>query len=561
LTRISYFRQDFPKFRKISKGHHRIHNFIYLAGIGHYQRSQNHLTMPIRMEKDSPQNQGNRPGGQRGGQNSLIRWLPIILLFVFKKPKISIPILAVLAIWYFFLGGQEMLGGFSSEPGIDNSAFSLGASLSQERFDQAKVFEPLVYGFGGRNQLPPSVSLERFAPPRLHQGQQGSCVGWASAYAARSILQAKASGQNPANVTFSPSYLYNQIHLQGCQGAYMLDAMKSMASNGALPFNEFPYDESSCARDPSGNQISRARQFNIKGYNRLTLGASNYKPDVMAIKQNLAQGAPVVIGMMVGGTFMSRMVGQRVWYPSQRDYSMGGYGGHAMCVIGYNDNLEGGAFQIMNSWGDRWGDDGIAWVRYRDFEHFTKEAYGLFPMGSTEPGTSQKFEVEFGLADMASQSTIALQKTSDIVFRTINPISKNDKFKVLFANSEECYVYIFGQETDGSSYVLFPYTEKHSPYCGITGTRLFPKDYSMTPDDIGNRDYIAIVVSKTPIDFNDFNNRLTRSRQSTYAGKLREVLGNDRISNVSFNAGKTVAFSADGGGKNKVGMVIEIDKN
>jgi hypothetical protein len=241
---------------------------------------------------------------------------------------------------------------------------------------------------------------------------------------------------------------------------------------------------------------------------------------------------------------------------------MAGFGGHAMSVIGYNDEFEGGAFQIMNSWGNRWGDNGIAWVRYRDFEHFTKEAYGLFPMGSTDQNqnNSQNFAVEFGLADMASQNTIALQKTSDMVFQTVNPISKSDKFKVLFANSVECYVYIFGQETDGSSYVLFPYTEKHSPYCGITGTRLFPKDYSMTPDEIGNKDYIAIVVSKTPIDFNDFKNRLSRSRQSTYAGKLGEVLGNDRITDVAFNAGKTVAFSADGRGKNKVGMVIEIDK-
>ncbi len=517
--------------------------------------------MPIRMEKDSPNNQGNRSGGKGGGLNALMRWLPLILLFVFKKPKISIPILIVAGIWYFFLGGQEMLGGFSADSGGDNSLFSMGASLSQERFDQAKVFEPLAYGFGGRNQLPSRVSLDRYAPPIQHQGRQGSCVGWASAYAARSILQARATGQNPANVAFSPSYLYNQIHLEGCQGAYMLDAMKSLRQNGSLPFNEFRYDESSCNNYPSRNQINRGKQFTIKGYNRLTLGANNYKPDITAIKQNLAQGAPVVIGMMVGGTFMSRMVGQKVWYPSQRDYSMAGYGGHAMCVIGYNDNFEGGAFQIMNSWGERWGDRGIAWVRYRDFEHFTKEAYGLFPMGNTEKKTtSQRFEVEFGLADMASQTTIALQKTSDIVFKTVSPIRKSDKFKVLFANSEECYVYIFGQETDGSSYTLFPYTDKHSPYCGITGTRLFPKDYSMTPDEIGNRDYIAIVVSKTPMDFNDFKNRLSRSRQSSYAGKLREVLGNDRITNVNFNAGKTVAFSASTQGKNKVGMVIEIDK-
>ena len=54
--------------------------------------------------------------------------------------------------------------------------------------------------------------------------------------------------------------------------------------------------------------------------------------------------------------------------------------------------------------------------------------------------------------------------------------------------------YLFGEETDGSSYVLFPYTEKHSPYCGITGTRLFPSDHSLEADDVGTVDVMAVVV-------------------------------------------------------------------
>ena len=87
-------------------------------------------------------------------------------------------------------------------------------------------------------------------------------------------------------------------------------------------------------------------------------------------------------------------------------------------------------------------------------------------------------------------------------------------------NATECYIYIFGQETDGSSYVLFPYLKqgetvsKHSPYCGITGYRLFPKAQSMEADSIGNKDYIAIVVSKDELDYNALNNAISRSSQS-----------------------------------------------
>ncbi len=513
--------------------------------------------MPVRMEQDPQSNRGGdrRPAG--GGLGPILKFLPFILLFLLKRPKLLIPLLIVGAVWYFFFGGQEMLSGGYQEDAAPE--FSLGASLSQEKFDQAQVFEPLAYGFGG-NTLPRSVSLLSSAPRRLHQGSQGSCVGWASAYAARTILQAKATGQDPNQIAFSPAYLYNQIALQGCDGAYMLDAMKAMSQNGAVPFNQFRYDERDCSRSPNSQLVELGRQFRIRGYNRLTLGADNYQPDIIAIKQNLAQGAPVVIGMMVGGTFMSRMLGQRVWYPTSSDYSMLGYGGHAMCVIGYDDNLEGGAFQIMNSWGEEWGDRGIAWVRYRDFERFTKEAYGLAPLGSTDPATADKMQVEFGLLDVASQSIIALAKKDDITFRTVKPMRKGSKFKVLIANSIECYTYVFGQETDGSSYVLFPYTEKHSPYCGITGTRLFPKDYSMTPDEVGNKDFIAIVVSKRELDYKALNRAITASQQRVYAEKLKEALANQRITDVQFQAGNTVAFSATAKDRTAVGMVIEIDK-
>ncbi len=509
------------------------------------------------MEQDPVQgpNKGNR-GGQSGsnGAGLLLKALPLLLIFIAKRPKLLIPVLLIGAVWYFFLGGDEMLSG-----GGASDSYSFGAALSEEEYYKADVFEPLALGQG--NSLPMSVSLAKYAPRRMQQGRQGSCVGWASAYGARTILQAQATGQNPNDLAFSPAYLYNQIALEGCQGAYMQDAMQTMLQNGALPFRQFPYDERTCASEPRSNDIQAGRQFRIRGFNRLTYGERDYRPDIMGIKQHLAQGAPVVIGMMVGGSFMSRMVGQKVWYPGSADYAMQGYSGHAMCVVGYDDNLEGGAFQIMNSWGEDWGDRGMAWVRYRDFERFTKEAYGLYPMGKAEGKLDDtKMAVEFGLLDLATQKTIPLKQREDIIFQTQNPIRKGDKFKVLIANSIECYVYVFGQETDGSSYVLFPYTDKHSPYCGITGTRLFPKDYSMTADQVGNKDRIAIVVGKQALDFRKLNTAINNSRQREYSAKLKEALGNQRITNIGFQAGQTVAFEAQTQGKNVVGMVIEMDK-
>lgn len=518
--------------------------------------------MAIRMEKD-PQQEPSRGRNQQSGSggNLLFRFLPLILMFIVKRPKLILPALLIGGAWFFFFGGKEMLFSSSAPNTLENANFSFGATLNQEKYDQASVFEPLAYGYGNNyNSLPAQVSLEQFAPKRLHQGQQGSCVGWASAYAARTILHAKATGQNPNSVQFSPSYLYNQIALENCQGAYMLDAMKAMSENGSVPFREFGYDERTCGNYPDASTRQLGKQFTIKGYNRLTLGHNRYEPDIMGIKQHLAQGAPVIIGMQVGGTFMNRMMGQDTWNPQRSDYNMRGFGGHAMCLVGYDDNRNGGSFRLMNSWGEDWGNNGLAWVSYKDFQHFTKEAYGLYPMGDAKKADPNKMAVEFGIVNMGTQKLVPLTQPSDLVFTTTQTVNKGDKFKILIANSIECYIYVFGQETNGSSYVLFPYTEKHSPYCGITGTRLFPKDYSMVPDQDGNKDFIAIVISKKEIDFNNFNSRLNASRQSTYAEKLREALGNDRVNQIQFTTGETVAFEAETKTKNTVGMVIEVNK-
>jgi C1A family cysteine protease len=278
---------------------------------------------------------------------------------------------------------------------VTSLMFGTGLEMDQRIYDEAEVYEPLADNV--KNPLPESVSLAAYCPPRLNQGKQGSCVGWASAYAARTIMHARASGQDPSNVTFSPSYVYNQIALPNCQGTYLQRAMEVMHKGGALPFSRFGYNENSCSKKPSRMEMSAAANYKTKGFNRLTHGGDDYSTDLLAIKQNLAQGAPVVIGMMVGGNFMQNMMGRRLYTPNRSDYSGARLGGHAMCVVGYDDYYEGGAFQIMNSWGEEWGEDGMFWMRYNDFDYFTREAYGLYPMGNADAVVSDILEVEMGL--------------------------------------------------------------------------------------------------------------------------------------------------------------------
>ncbi|MBI1343823.1 MAG: peptidase C1A papain [Terrimonas sp.] len=503
-------------------------------------------------------NRPNFPGG--GGGGGLFNLLPL-LLGLFKGKGIIL--LLVIAAGAYFLTKS---GGCNVEQ-VASLFSQSGYSFNPSEFNRAKVYEELDET-NPKNALPEAVSLLRYAPTRLNQGQQGSCVAWSSAYGAQTILTAAATGADPNTIRFSPSYLYNQIRLEGCQGSYVQRAMEAMQRNGGLPLSQYPYNEQDCDRTPGATDLQKGRQNAIHGFTRLTSGDNINKISVRAVKEHLAKDAPVVIGMMVGQSFMQPMMGQELWRPAGMDASQMGMGGHAMCVIGYDDTKYGGAFQIMNSWGPEWGKDGIGWVRYADFKDYVKEAYGIDPLPKRSAVDHIPLECTIGLLRNDNKQYINLRNAGNNFFETVSPISVGTRFKMEVENATECYIYIFGEEVDGTSYVLFPYLKpgetvsKHSPYCGITGYRLFPRSQSLTADDKGTRDYIAIVVSKEQLDYDAINQQISQGTATDYAGKVNAALKNLAIRSTRFNStGEgTIHFKADDAENAVVATIVAFDK-
>jgi hypothetical protein len=210
----------------------------------------------------------------------------------------------------------------------------------------------------------------------------------------------------------------------------------------------------------------------------------------------------------------------------------------------------------------------VGWVKYGDFKNYVREAYGLDPLPKRGVMANIPLECNIGLVNNDGGKNIALRVTGGNMFQTSSPIRKGTRFKMSIQNATECYIYIFGQETDGSSYVLFPYMKpgetvsKHSPYCGITGYRLFPKAQSMEADSIGNRDFIAIVASKDELDYNALNQAISRSSRPDYLGKVNEALQSILIRSARFNNTNdgTIYFKVDANDNKAVACVVAIDK-
>jgi C1A family cysteine protease len=83
--------------------------------------------------------------------------------------------------------------------------------------------------------------------------------------------------------------------------------------------------------------------------------------NVTAIKQALAAGFPVIIGISVYESFESAAAAKTGLIPMPaKDEQM--LGGHCMMAFSYDDETQ--TFGIRNSWGEGWGDHGNCRIPY-----------------------------------------------------------------------------------------------------------------------------------------------------------------------------------------------------
>jgi hypothetical protein len=155
------------------------------------------------------------------------------------------------------------------------------------------------------------------------------------------------------------------------------------------------------------------------------------------------------------------------------------------------------------------------------------------------------------------------------VFETTGSVKPGTRFKMEIRNEAECYIYVFGKETDGSSYTLFPYPRsddpsktKYSPFCGIAGYRLFPKDKSMEPDSIGTKDLMAVVVSEDSLNWSALNEKISVNKTADYAARLRSALGvSTQFIQADVSPKGNIHFKSDGSiNRRLVACIVEINK-
>jgi hypothetical protein len=142
-----------------------------------------------------------------------------------------------------------------------------------------------------------------------------------------------------------------------------------------------PYLEATADNPPTPEQERAAQVYQIADWAVLAPCTSE------RLREAISMDLPVVIGVSVTDEFED-LSGDGVYRAFDPARSKGG---HALCVVGYDDNRR--AVHVINSWGRGWGDQGYGWISYDLFDKasddnnakFCQEAVALLDAPNLTP--------------------------------------------------------------------------------------------------------------------------------------------------------------------------------
>lgn len=422
--------------------------------------------------------------------------------------------------------------------------------------------------------LPSSASIKAYAPTPRSQGQHGTCTTWAVAYCGKTIVEAiKNNWTDKKTITenaYAPAFLFRMLKPDdnSCVGgsviAYAFDIMKMQ---GAIYYKDLPV---TCTPSITAGQLAQAASAKIKDYMRLFDVTASEQLKIQSVKKSIAEKKPVVFGMLCPNSFMTA---KEVWQPTEEPLTS--QGGHAMCVVGYDDEKFGGAFEIQNSWGTNWGNMGYIWIKYADYARFTRYAYEFVDLPEAKPEIADlSGEIKLTLADGSNMQTNLLVSTRGLkvvpaktapgpltLYKTAKPYASGTRFRIYISNNEPAFVYAISTDLSNEITKIFPYADGIS--AALTDKKnevpIPDEDHYIEFDDKPGQDLLCVLYSREALNLNDLVKQIG-SAQGSFSERIFKVIGDKMVDpkGITFSNDK-IAFKGYSKGKSIVPLMVEME--
>ena len=220
------------------------------------------------------------------------------------------------------------------------------------------------------DDLPQKVDLRKHMSSVEDQANCNSCCAnaVAGAFEYMNRKHAQTTGDEPGDV--SRLFIYyvgrkkdmeNEAKIWGGntkaapkdQGMTLQGAISAMQLKGACLAASWPYELDKLNSKPSDECFKEARKYRVAEAKKVPV-------NIDSMRQCLAEGHPIVFGLMLTSKFFRSPRGGFITTPSKGDKRSAQHGLHAMLLVGYNDRQQ--VFIVRNSWGAGWGDHGYCYV-------------------------------------------------------------------------------------------------------------------------------------------------------------------------------------------------------
>jgi len=397
---------------------------------------------------------------------------------------------------------------------FQKTGYAKRAVLNNEKYN--KVAELSDSTTRGKTvSLPASVSLKDYAPIPGNQGYLSSCTGWASAYAARTIIESHYLNRTDKFLTtkmaFSPLFLYFAAREfknvpKDTEGADPVDILNFMTLYG-MP-RRAVFDDNPVAYEQLQQQGFLTGP--VPGFSKLfnTNVTPAYKID--QVKKCLADNNPVIIGICAPDSFYDA---KDIWTPENGE-SRKPENGHALCVVGYDDKKYGGAFEIMNSWGEEWGNNGFTWISYDTFGKWVEQALVInedFSVYDKAIEFTGKIKVELS----GKNEPAAVKLLSDGIYRLPSTVKTGTQIRLNIDNSG------LPKSNLMNTYVFFTNAQNNKAV-KVANNEWIKTDGPLKPENI------VILFSRSALDIDSILTAFERQKDDI-PSRLSRIIGKDFI--------------------------------
>jgi C1A family cysteine protease len=221
--------------------------------------------------------------------------------------------------------------------------------------------------------LPAKLDYTSKMTPVRDQGDEGTCVAF-STVAGMKEYQEQLDWKK--YMELSPRFLYSECKKQDGQpdeeGTQIRVAMKVLMQEGVCEEKYWPYAPHQTDRAKTG-AVADAKKFKELSYARVL--------NLHEIKLTLASKGPCVIGIECFSGIIKTKTG-KVPMPGSSERTLGG---HAICVVGYDEKAK--LVKFKNSWSTAWGDSGYGYLTYAYVDKYMTDAWSAVDIKDAQPLT------------------------------------------------------------------------------------------------------------------------------------------------------------------------------